>query len=181
MENNSNMIKRAEADSIGMLATVMNGIALKSALELAGVEVRVQSALPINTIVEPYIRERALEHLKKKRVLILTGGTGMPFFSTDTTSMIRASELNIDHVLMGKSGVSGVYDDDPAKNANAKLFKDLTFDEMINQKLQVMDLTAATMANENNLNLIIFDINGAQNIQQLVAGKNIGTKITVKK
>ena len=167
---------RSQADYMGMLATVMNSIAMQDALEKIGCEARVQSSLHINQVCEPYIRRKALRHLEKNRIIFLAGGTGMPYFSTDTNAMIKAAELNCDVVLMAKNGTAGVYDKDPNKYSDAKLYKTLTFNEILEKELRVMDLTASTMASENNLEVIVFDMNIEDNIVNSMDRK-IGTVI----
>ena len=145
---------RSQADYMGMSATIMNGLALQDALESIGCAARVQTSLHVDQVAEPYIRRRALRHMEKGRVVILTGGTGMPYFTTDTNSMIKAAELNCDIVLMAKNGTEGVYDKDPNKFDDAVMYDTLTYKEILEKELKVMDLTAATMAEENKLETI---------------------------
>lgn len=169
---------RSQADYMGMLGTIMNGLALQDALESIGVPTRVMTALQINAVSEPYIRRRALRHLEKKRVLILVGGTGSPYFSTDTAAALRAAELNMEIILMAKNGVDGVYDKDPKKHKDAKMFNALSQEEMLEKHLNVMDLTAATMCRDNHIDIIVFNMNKEGNIVKAVKDKVLGTKVT---
>lgn len=169
---------RSQADYMGMLGTIMNGLALQDALESIGVPTRVMTALQINAVSEPYIRRRALRHLEKKRVLILVGGTGSPYFSTDTAASLRAAELNMEIILMAKNGVDGVYDKDPKKHKDAKMFNALSQEEMLEKHLNVMDLTAATMCRDNHIDIIVFNMNKEGNIVKAVKDKVLGTKVT---
>lgn len=168
---------RSQADYMGMLGTIMNGLALQDSLEQINIPTRVLSAISSNTVAEPYIRRRALRHLEKRRVLILVGGTGSPYFSTDTAAALRAAELNVDIVLMAKNGVNGVYNKDPKIHNNAVLYDRITQKEVIENKLQVMDLTAASMCRDNKINIIVFDVNVEDNIKNVVLGKKIGTNV----
>lgn len=172
---------RAQADYMGMLATVMNGLALQDALEQIGVPTRVMSALDINSVAEPYIRRRAIRHLEKGRVCIFAGGLGSPYFSTDTACVLRAAEIGADVILMAKNKTEGVYDSDPRKNPDAKLFNELTFSEILAKDLQVMDSTAASLCKDNNLELIVFNMNTDGNIKKAVSGETIGTHVYNKK
>lgn len=172
---------RAQADYMGMLATVMNGLALQDALEQIGVPTRVMSALDINSVAEPYIRRRAIRHLEKGRVCIFAGGLGSPYFSTDTACVLRAAEIGADVILMAKNKTEGVYDSDPRKNPDAKLFTELTFTEILAKDLQVMDSTAASLCKDNNLELIVFNMNTDGNIKKAVSGETIGTHVYNKK
>lgn len=169
---------RSQADYMGMLATVMNALSLQDSLETVGVKTRVQTALAVDQVAEPYIRRRALRHMEKGRVVILGGGTGMPYFTTDSNSMLRASELGVDLVLMAKNGVDGVYDSDPKTNPNAKRYDKLTYQEILKKHLRVMDMTAASMAEENNLTSIVFNLNEKGNILKAINDPSIGTLIT---
>ena len=171
-------MERSQADYMGMLATVMNSLALQDALEKVGVDTRVQTTLRIDSIAEPYIRRKAIRHLEKGRVVIFAGGTGMPYFSTDTNTILKAAEIGASLVLMAKNGVDGVYDKDPNKYENATKYKNLTFSEMIDKKLKVIDLTAATMAEENNLDIIIFNMNKKGELLKVIKGEDVGTKIS---
>ena len=168
---------RSQADYMGMSATIMNGLALQDALESIGCAARVQTSLHVDQVAEPYIRRRALRHMEKGRVVILTGGTGMPYFTTDTNSMIKAAELNCDIVLMAKNGTEGVYDKDPNKFDDAVMYDTLTYKEILEKELKVMDLTAATMAEENKLETIVFNLNVKGNILKTVSNEKIGTTI----
>jgi uridylate kinase len=169
---------RSTADYMGMLATMMNGLAVKDALESIGVQTRVMTALEMDKVAEPYIRGRALRHLDKGRVVIFVGGTGSPYFSTDTASALRAAEIHVEAILMGKNGTDGVYDSDPKTNPNAKKYDAITNQELIEKGLQVMDLTAATMCAENHIPIIVFDLNEDGNILKVAQGQKIGTTIT---
>lgn len=168
---------RAQADYMGMLATVMNGLAVQDALEALGVPTRVMSALNIEDVCEPYIHRRATRHLEKGRVCIFAGGTGMPYFSTDTAAALRAAEIGAEVILMAKNGVRGVYNKDPKKYPDAQFIEHLTTEEIIEQNLKVMDLTAATMCKDNNMNIIVFNMNEDGNILRAAKGEKIGTLI----
>jgi uridylate kinase len=170
-------LERCNADYMGMLATVINALALQDVLEANGLVTRVQSAIEIKDVCEPYIRRRALRHLEKGRILIFSGGTGNPFFSTDTTAALRAAEINADVILMAKNGVDGVYDSDPKTNANAKLVTDITYMELISKQLQVMDNTAVTLCMNNNIELVVFNMKDVNNIIRVINGENVGTRI----
>ena len=171
---------RAQADYMGMLATIMNGLAVQDALEHLGVSTRVMTAIPCNNVAEPYIRRRAMRHLEKGRVCIFVGGIGNPYFSTDTACVLRATEIEAEIVLMAKNGVEGVYDKDPRYNEDAKLYKNITFTEILTNNLQVMDSTAASLCKDNNLKLIVFNMNTKGNIKRVVEGEDIGTKVSVE-
>ncbi len=168
---------RAQADYMGMLATVMNGLAVQDALESIGVASRVMTALTISEVAEPYIRRRAIRHLEKGRVCIFVGGLGSPYFSTDTASVLRATEIGAEVVLMAKNGTDGVYDKDPRTNKDAKMYSDLTFQEVLEKNLQVMDTTAASLCKDNNVSLIVFDMNKQGNILKACKGEKIGTNL----
>ena len=174
-------MERAQADYMGMLATIMNALALQDALEHEGVPSRVLSALDIKEVAEPYIRRRAVRHLEKQRVCIFAGGLGAPYFSTDTASVLRATEVGADLVLMAKNGTEGVYDSDPRTNPNAVLYEQLTFDEVLNKNLAVMDSTAASVCRDNGMELIVFNMNNKENIIKAVKGEKIGTKVSNKR
>ena len=165
---------RATADYMGMLATVINALALRDALEQAGVETRVQSAIEMRQVAEPYIRLKAVRHLEKNRVVIFAAGTGNPYFSTDTTAALRAAEINAEVILMAKK-VDGVYDSDPKTNPNAKRYEKLSYLDVLNNGLKVMDSTAASLCMDNDIPVIVFNINGEGNIKKAVKGENIGT------
>lgn len=166
---------RATADYMGMLATVMNSLALQDALENIGVVTRVQSSVEMRQFAEPYIRRRAIRHLEKGRVVIFAAGTGNPYFSTDTTAALRAAEMEADAILMAKKGVDGVYDSDPKLNPNAKKYDKLDFLEVLNQGLQVMDSTAASLCMDNGIPLVVFNLETPGNIMRVVMGEEIGT------
>lgn len=169
---------RSQADYMGMLVTIMNSIAMQDGLEQLGVDSRVQTSLLVNQVAEPYIRRKAIRHMEKERVVFLAGGTGMPYFSTDTNAMIKAAELDCDVVLMAKNGVDGVYDKDPNTNSDAIKFDKLTYQQILEQQLRVMDLTASTMAQENDLKVVVFNMNESGNIFKAGDGEDIGTIIT---
>lgn len=169
---------RSQADYMGMMVTVMNSLALQDSLEKVDCPARVQTSLRVDQVAEPYIRRRAIRHMEKNRVIILAGGTGMPYFSTDTNSMIKAAELNCDIVLMAKNGVDGVYDRDPNKFDDAVKYDKLTYMEVLERELRIMDLTASALAEENKLISIVFNLNQPGNILKAVSGENIGTTIT---
>ena len=168
---------RAQADYMGMLATVMNGLAVQDALEDLGVPTRVMSPLNINDVCEPFIRRRAIRHLEKGRVCIFAGGTGMPYFSTDTAGALRATEINAEVMLMAKNGVEGVYDKDPKKYPDAVLFETLTTHDILEKNLKVMDQTAATLCKDNKMDIIVFNMNTDGNILKAAKGEKIGTLI----
>ncbi len=173
-----NDMNRASADYMGMLGTILNSLALQNALESLGIPTRVMSSLSIPSVCEPYLRRKALSHLQKKMIVIFGGGTGNPFFSTDTAAALRAAEMEADCILMAKNGVDGVYDDDPRKNPEAKRYTTLTYDEMLSKHLMVMDLTSATLCRENKIKIIVFDMNVEGNIARIVDNPEIGTIIT---
>ncbi|MFA6430791.1 MAG: UMP kinase [Candidatus Margulisiibacteriota bacterium] len=172
-------IDRATADYMGMLATVMNSLALQDALEKAGVPSRVQTAIEMKAIAEPFIRRRAIRHMEKGRVIILAAGTGNPYFSTDTTAALRAAELDVD-VIIKATKVDGVYDTDPVKNPNAKRFKVITHMEMIQKRLRVLDTTAASLCMENKIPIIVLDLTKSGNVKKAVQGKDVGTLVKVE-
>lgn len=169
---------RAQADYMGMLGTIMNGLALQDALESIDVSSRVMSAIPISEVAEPYIRRRAIRHLEKGRVTIFVGGTGSPYFSTDTAAGLRAAEVGADVILMAKNGVMGVYDKDPKSHKDAVLFEELTLQEVLEKNLLVMDATAASMCKENKINIVVFDMNVKGNMKKATFGDKIGTLVT---
>lgn len=168
---------RATADQMGMLATMINGLAVVDGLEKVGLEARLMSAVSAHQICEPFIRRRALRHQDKGRVVVLSGGTGNPFFTTDTTAALRASELECDVVLKG-TRVDGVYDSDPEKNPDAKRFTHLSFREVLDRGLKVMDLTAITMCMDNGLPIQVFDVFTEGNLGRVVAGESVGTLVS---
>ncbi len=171
-------MERASADYMGMLATVMNALALQDALEKMHVFTRVQTAIEMREVAEPYIRRRAVRHLEKKRVVIFGAGTGNPYFSTDTTAALRAAEIEADVILMAKKGTDGIYDSDPNKNPNAKKFDTLTYMEILNRELHVMDSTATSLCMDNNIPLVVFNIDPNENIYRAAIGEPIGTTVT---
>jgi uridylate kinase len=167
---------RATADYMGMLATVMNSLALQDGLEKVNVDTRVLSAIEMKEVAEPYIRRRAIRHLEKGRVVIFAAGTGNPYFSTDTTAALRAAEIEAEIILMAKK-VDGVYDSDPMINPNAKKFKDLSYIEVLNKGLGVMDSTAASLCMDNHIPIIVFNVNENGNIRKVIMGEIIGTLV----
>ena len=166
---------RATADYMGMLATVMNSLALQDALEQAGVDTRVQTAIEMQEIAEPYIRRRAIRHLEKKRIVIVGAGLGKPYFSTDTTAALRAAEIEADAILMAKKFADGVYDSDPKTNPNAVKFDELTYNDIITKELKVMDATSTTLCKDNNIPIIVFSMDIPGNITKAAKGEEIGT------
>lgn len=170
-------IERAHGDYMGMLATVINGMALQSALEKEGVKTRLQSAIKMEQVAEPYIRRRAIRHLEKGRVVIFGAGTGNPYFTTDTAGSLRAIEINASVILKG-TRVDGIYTADPEKDSTATRFETLSFSEVIGRNLKVMDMTAFTLCQENNLPIIVFDMNKPGNLLDVVIGKQIGTLVS---
>lgn len=175
-----NGMDRTSADYMGMLGTILNAVALQSALEKLGLDTRVMTSLSIPQIAEPYIRRKADSHLKKGRICIFGGGTGNPFFSTDTTAALRASELGCSTILMAKNGTDGVYDKDPRKYKNAKKYSKLSHQELLEKQLGVMDLTAATLCAENDIDIFVFDMNVKGNIKKAASDQSIGTLVTSK-
>jgi len=169
-------IDRVTGDQMGMLATVINSLALQNALEKRGIYTRVQSAIKMDEISEPFILRKALRHLEKKRVVIFSSGTGSPYFTTDTAAALRAIEIKADVIIKG-TRVDGVYDSDPEKNKNAKMFKNLSYQKVLEKDLRVMDLTAITLCEENKLPIKVFNMNVKDNLRKLVSGENIGTLI----
>lgn len=173
----ANGIDRVQGDYMGMLATVINSMALQSGLEKIGVWTRLLSAIEMKEIAEPFIKRRAVRHLEKGRVVIFGAGTGNPYFTTDTAAALRATEIEADVILKG-TRVDGIYDADPEKNPNAKKFDRITFSEALSRKLNVMDLTAFTLCQENHLPIIVFDMNKKGNLKKVVAGEPIGTLVS---
>ena len=167
---------RVTGDYLGMLATIMNAISLQDALEKVGVETRTLSAITVSKIAEPYIRRRALRHMEKGRVVIIAGGTGNPYFTTDTAAALRATELHAEVVIKGTK-VDGVYDKDPAVNSDAKRYKNISFNEVLSKNLRVMDLTAITLCKENALPIRVFNINNKGDLKRLLNGEDIGTTV----
>lgn len=168
---------RAQADYMGMLGTIMNGLALQDALETLEVPTRVMTVLPVSAVAEPYIRRKAMSHFEKGRVLIFSGGTGSPFFSTDTAAALRAAELNADIILMAKNGIDGVYDKDPKKYDDAVMYDQISQQEILKLKLQVMDQTAASMCSENKIDILVFNMNKTGNMKKAVLQEPIGTLV----
>jgi uridylate kinase len=169
---------RATADYMGMLATILNALPLQDALEQMGVHTRVQSALTISEVAEPYIRRRAMRHLEKARVVIFAAGTGNPFFTTDTAAALRALEIHAEAILMAKNGVEGVYTADPREDPEATLIRDITHMEALQRGLRVMDATALTLCMENGLPIHVFNMDDEQNIQRIVSGERVGTLVS---
>lgn len=173
----SNGMDRVQGDHMGMLATVINGLALQSALENNGVATRLQSAIKINEVAEPFIRRRALRHLEKGRVVIFGGGTGNPYFTTDSAAVLRAIEIEADVILKG-TRVDGIYSSDPEKDASACKYNDISFDDVLKKGLKVMDTTAFTLSQENELPIIVFDMNKKGNLKKIISGEPIGTTVS---
>ena len=169
-------MERTSADHMGMLATVLNALALQNILEKKGVYTRVQSAIEMKELAEGYIRRKAIRHLEKKRVVIFAAGTGNPYFSTDTAAVLRAMEIGAEVILKGTK-VDGVFDRDPMKDPNAKKFEELSYFEVIEKGLKIMDSTAVTLCMDNNLPLIVFNIKNKENVRQLMMGKRVGTLV----
>ncbi len=169
---------RVQGDHMGMLATVINGLALQSALENEGVHTRLQSAIKMNEVAEPFIRRRAVRHLEKGRVVIFAGGTGNPYFTTDSAAVLRAIEIEADVILKG-TRVDGIYTSDPEKDTNATKFDFITFDDVLKKGLKVMDTTAFTLSQENELPIIVFDMNTKGNLLKVVSGEKVGTKVNL--
>ncbi len=170
----AHQMERTTADYMGMLATIMNGQALQDALEVRGLDTRLQTSIEMRQIAELYIRRKAVRHLEKGRVVIFSGGTGNPFFSTDTCAALRATEINADIILFGKT-IDGVYNDDPKLNPNAKKYDEITYTEILQKELKVMDSTAASLCRDNNMLTMIFELGNGENIISAVSGENIGT------
>lgn len=176
MKNSAKLgMDRASGDYVGMLATVMNAVALQSALKSINIDCRVQSALEIKQIAEPYIRHRAIRHLEKGRVVIFAAGTGNPFFTTDTAAALRASEINADAMLMAKNGVDGVYDDDPRVNPNAKKLDNITYADILKNDLKVMDASACSLCEQNNIPIVVFDFAAKGSLTKIINGEKVGT------
>jgi uridylate kinase len=173
----SNGMDRVQGDYMGMLATVINGLALQSALEDADIQTRLQTAIKIEAIAEPYIKRKATRHLEKGRVVIFGSGTGNPYFTTDSAAVLRAIEIGADVILKG-TRVDGIYSEDPEKNPNATKYDFITFDDVIKKGLKVMDMTAFTLSQENNLPIVVFDMNTKGNLLKVVSGDQIGTKVS---
>ncbi len=176
ISGSSEGVDRVQADYMGMLATIINGLALQSALENIDVPTRLQTAINIEAIAEPYIKRRAVRHLEKKRVVIFSAGTGNPFFTTDSAAVLRAIEINADVILKG-TRVDGIYTEDPELNDKAIKLDSLSFEEALRLNLKIMDTTAFTLSKENNLPIIVFDMNIKGNLKRVVQGEKIGTKV----
>ncbi len=169
---------RVQGDHMGMLATIINGLALQSALENKGVDTRLQSAIKINEVAEPFIRRRAMRHLEKGRVVIFGGGTGNPYFTTDSAAVLRAIEIEADVILKG-TRVDGIYTSDPEKDKSATKFDKISFEDVLRKGLKVMDTTAFTLSQENELPIVVFDMNKQGNLLRIVSGENIGTVVNL--
>ena len=169
---------RVQGDHMGMLATVINGLALQSACEDNGMQTRLQSAIKINEVAEPFIRRKAIRHLEKGRVVIFGGGTGNPYFTTDSAAVLRAIEMEADVILKG-TRVDGIYTSDPERNTDATKFDFISFDDVLRKGLKVMDTTAFTLSQENELPIIVFDMNTTGNLLKIISGENIGTKVNL--
>ena len=176
VSGSSKGMDRVQADYMGMLATVINGLALQGALENNNVPTRLQTAIKIEAIAEPFIKRKATRHLEKGRVVIFGSGTGNPYFTTDSAAVLRSIEINADVILKG-TRVDGIYNDDPEKNIEATKFDNLSFDEVLNKGIKVMDTTAFTLSQENKLPIIVFDINTSNNLYKVVKGEKIGTRV----
>ncbi len=172
----SNGMDRVQGDYMGMLATIINGLALQSAVEEAGLQTRLLTSIEMKQIAEPFIKRRAVRHLEKGRVVIFGGGTGNPYFTTDTAAVLRAIEINADVILKG-TRVDGIYTSDPEKDSKAKKFENITFKEVLNKDLKVMDMTAFTLSEENDLPIIVFDMNKKGNLMKVVLGEKVGTLV----
>lgn len=172
----SNGMDRVQGDYMGMLATIINGLALQSAVEEAGLQTRLLTSIEMKQIAEPFIKRRAVRHLEKGRVVIFGGGTGNPYFTTDTAAVLRAIEINADVILKG-TRVDGIYTSDPEKDSKAVKFENITFREVLNKDLKVMDMTAFTLSEENDLPIIVFDMNKKGNLMKLILGEKVGTLV----
>ena len=174
--NNEFKIDRVQGDYMGMLATLINGLALQNTLENIGIPTRLQSAINVNKVAEPYIKRKALRHLDKKRIVIFSAGTGNPYFTTDSAAVLRAIEIEADVILKG-TRVDGIYNEDPNKNSDAFKFEKITFKEAISKGLKIMDTTAFTLSHENKLPIIVFDMNQENNLLKVLNGENVGTLV----
>jgi uridylate kinase len=177
LQGSAQGMERTTADYMGMLATVMNALAMQSALEEQGVFTRVISAIRMDEVAEPYIRRRAVRHLEKKRVCVFAGGTGNPYFTTDTAAALRANEMNCEAILMGKNGVDGIYDKDPRTNSDAKRYDAVTYDEVLQKNLKVMDASAIALARDNSLPIIVFSLDEPGGFRGILAGDGTYTKV----
>ena len=176
--NNEYKIDRVQGDYMGMLATLINGLALQNTLENIGIPTRLQSAINVNKVAEPYIKRKAIRHLDKKRIVIFSAGTGNPYFTTDSAAVLRAIEIEANVILKG-TRVDGIYNDDPNKNSNAFKFEKITFNEAIKKGLKIMDTTAFTLSHENKLPIIVFDMNQEGNLLKVLKGESIGTIVNL--
>jgi len=176
--NNEFKIDRVQGDYMGMLATLINGLALQNTLENIGIPTRLQSAINVNKVAEPYIKRKALRHLDKKRIVIFSAGTGNPYFTTDSAAVLRAIEIEADVILKG-TRVDGIYNEDPNKNSDAFKFEKITFKEAISKGLKIMDTTAFTLSHENQLPIIVFDMNQENNLLKVLNGENVGTLVNL--
>jgi len=176
--NNEYKIDRVQGDYMGMLATLINGLALQNTLENIGIPTRLQSAINVNKVAEPYIKRKALRHLDKKRIVIFSAGTGNPYFTTDSAAVLRAIEIEADVILKG-TRVDGIYNEDPKKNSEAFKFEKITFKEAISKGLKIMDTTAFTLSHENKLPIIVFDMNQEDNLLKVLNGENVGTLVNL--
>ena len=172
----SNGMDRVQGDYMGMLATIINGLALQSALEETDLQTRLLTSIEMKQIAEPFIKRRAVRHLEKGRVVIFGGGTGNPYFTTDTAAVLRAIEIGADVIIKG-TRVDGIYTSDPEKDTNARKFENITFKEVLNKDLKVMDMTAFTLSEENDLPIIVFDMNKKGNLMKVISGENVGTLV----
>ncbi len=178
MKNSARLgMDQASGDYVGMLATVMNAVVLQCALKKINVECRVQTAIAMNQIAEPYVRHRAIRHLEKGRVVIFAAGTGNPFFTTDTASALRASEIDAEAMLMAKNGVDGVYSDDPKVNPEAKKLDKMSYDDIIKNELKIMDTSACALCKQNNIPIIVFDFKAKGSLQKIMNGEAVGTYV----
>lgn len=176
--NTEHKIDRVQGDYMGMLATIINGLALQNTLENIGIPTRLQSAINVNQVAEPYIKRKAIRHLEKNRIVIFAAGTGNPYFTTDSAAVLRAIEIEADIILKGTK-VDGIYDCDPEINSDAVKFENITFNEAIRKGLKIMDTTAFTLSQENNLPIIVFDINSSDNLLKVVSGEKVGTIVNI--
>ena len=176
--NTEHKIDRVQGDYMGMLATIINGLALQNTLENIEVPTRLQSAINVNQVAEPYIKRKAIRHLEKNRIVIFSAGTGNPYFTTDSAAVLRAIEIEANVILKGTK-VDGIYDCDPEINSNAIKFENITFSEAIKKGLKIMDTTAFTLSQENNLPIIVFDINSSDNLLKAISGEKVGTIVNI--
>jgi uridylate kinase len=176
--NTEHKIDRVQGDYMGMLATIINGLALQNTLENIGIPTRLQSAINVNQVAEPYIKRKAIRHLEKNRIVIFAAGTGNPYFTTDSAAVLRAIEIEADIILKGTK-VDGIYNCDPEINSDAVKFENITFNEAIKKGLKIMDTTAFTLSQENNLPIIVFDINSSDNLLKAVSGEKVGTIVNI--